>query len=54
MQSKRGLPTIAECGGFLYLHEHLEGAEMVGVVRGNAVLTKKATAVWVCDTDCTG
>ena len=38
---KKGLPTIAECGGFLYLHEHLEGAEMVGVVRGNAVLTKK-------------
>ena len=39
---QKGLPTIAECGGFLYLHEHLEGAEMVGVVRGNAVLTKKA------------
>lgn len=38
---EKGLPTIAECGGFLYLHEHLEGAEMVGVVRGNAVLTKK-------------
>lgn len=32
---------MPECGGFLYLHEHLEGAEMVGVVRGNAVLTKK-------------
>ena len=38
---QKGLPTIAECGGFLYLHEHLEGAEMVGIVRGNAVLTKK-------------
>ena len=38
---EKGLPTIAECGGFLYLHEHLEGAEMVGVVHGNAVLTKK-------------
>ena len=38
---EKGIPTIAECGGFLYLHEHLEGAEMVGVVRGNAVLTKK-------------
>lgn len=38
---EKGLPTITECGGFLYLHEHLEGAEMVGVVRGNAVLTKK-------------
>ena len=23
---EKGLPTIAECGGFLYLHEHLEGA----------------------------
>ena len=43
---KKGLPTIAECGGFLYLHEHLEGAEMVGVVRGNAVLTKKLQPYW--------
>jgi cobyrinic acid a,c-diamide synthase len=26
-----GLPTIAECGGFLYLHDALDGAPMTGV-----------------------
>ena len=36
-----GIPTIAECGGFLYLHDHLDGIEMVGVVHANAVITKK-------------
>ena len=36
-----GIPTIAECGGFLYLHEHLDGVQMAGVVRANAVMTKK-------------
>lgn len=35
----RGMPCIAECGGFLYLHEFLEGADgirypMVGAVPG--------------------
>ena len=36
-----GLPTIAECGGFLYLHDHLDGKPMAGVVHANAVMTKK-------------
>ncbi|MBQ9005802.1 MAG: cobyrinate a,c-diamide synthase [Atopobiaceae bacterium] len=38
----RGMPTIAECGGFLYLHEELEDDEgrswpMVGALSGKAV-----------------
>lgn len=36
-----GLPTIAECGGFLYLHRTLDGAEMAGVLDADANLTKK-------------
>ncbi|MGO5028129.1 cobyrinate a,c-diamide synthase [Candidatus Agathobaculum pullicola] len=36
-----GLPTIAECGGFLYLHHTLDGAAMAGVFDGDAHLTKK-------------
>ena len=36
-----GLPTIAECGGFLYLHRTLGGAEMAGVIDANAHLTQK-------------
>lgn len=39
-----GLPTIAECGGFMYLHDELETAEhrafpMVGVIHGKAFPT---------------
>lgn len=36
-----GLPTIAECGGFLYLHRHLDGAEMAGVIDADAMLTDR-------------
>ena len=41
-----GMPTVAECGGFLYLHEQLEddqGASwpMVGVVKARAYRTPK-------------
>lgn len=37
-----GIPCLAECGGFLYLHEQLEGTdgrqyEMAGVIPGRAV-----------------
>ena len=40
------MPSLAECGGFLYLHETLEDTEgvrypMVGAVRGNAYNTGK-------------
>ncbi len=37
----RGMPTIAECGGFLYLHETLDGWPMVGAVAGAAFRTEK-------------
>lgn len=41
-----GMPTIAECGGFLYLHETLEDMEqkeypMVGVIPGKGFYTGK-------------
>ncbi len=32
-----GLKTIAECGGFMYLHEHIDGVPMAGVIKGSAV-----------------
>lgn len=32
---ERGLPCIAECGGFLYLQERLEDQPMVGFLKGN-------------------
>lgn len=43
---RAGMPTIAECGGFMYLHEHLEDAEgvayeQVGVVPGTSFKTSK-------------
>jgi len=43
---KGGLPCIAECGGFLYLHRELEGADgivypMAGVLDAKAYRTKK-------------
>lgn len=36
-----GLPTVAECGGFLYLHDTLDGAEMAGVIHAPAFRTEK-------------
>lgn len=36
-----GMPTVAECGGFLYLHRTLDGAEMAGVIDADAHLTSK-------------
>jgi cobyrinic acid a,c-diamide synthase len=41
-----GMPTIAECGGFMYLHKELENADGksfggVGVIGGNAYKTSK-------------
>jgi len=35
-----GLPTIAECGGFLYLHERLDGMPMCGAIGGEPYETK--------------
>lgn len=37
----RGLPTIAECGGFLYLHDTLDGLPMAGVIHAAAFRTSK-------------
>ena len=44
-----GLPCIAECGGFLYLHETLETPEkerfpMCGVIAGNGILGQESSA----------
>lgn len=41
-----GMPLLAECGGFLYLHERLEAEDgiyypMVGTIRGEGYRTKK-------------
>ena len=43
---QNGLPCIAECGGFLYLHEELEGEDgvyypMAGVIRGRGYKTER-------------
>lgn len=34
-----GLPTVAECGGFLYLHESLDGFPLAGVIPARARMT---------------
>ncbi|WP_455715205.1 cobyrinate a,c-diamide synthase [Anaerosporobacter sp.] len=41
-----GTPCIAECGGFMYLHERVQGKdeewyEMLGVIKGDCYKTKK-------------
>ena len=36
-----GIPTIAECGGFMYLHDSLEHMPMVGVIHGDTYKTSK-------------
>lgn len=43
---KAGIPLLAECGGFLYLHEQLESTDgtlypMAGVIKGQAFRTEK-------------
>lgn len=45
---KEGMPCLAECGGFMYLHEQIEGMdgefyEMAGVLPGKAWRTPKLT-----------
>lgn len=37
----RGTPTVAECGGFLYLHREIDGIPMAGVLEGSAYRTEK-------------
>ncbi len=36
-----GLPTFAECGGFMYLHEKMDGYPMAGIVKGNCFKTDR-------------
>lgn len=36
-----GLPTIAECGGFMYLHASIDGQPMAGVIDAAAVATPR-------------
>lgn len=41
----RGMPCLAECGGFMYLHERMEGADgimydMCGVIKGSTWKTE--------------
>ena len=36
-----GVPTIAECGGFMYLLDDIDGYPMAGVIGGSATLTGK-------------
>ena len=38
---ERGIPTIAECGGFMYLHDSIEEIPMVGFIKGNCIKTDK-------------
>lgn len=38
---KHGMPCIAECGGFMYLNESIEGYAMVGYLKGNCTNQKK-------------
>ena len=35
-----GMPTVAECGGFMYLHKRLDGHAMVGAIPALAFETK--------------
>ena len=37
----KGIPTIAECGGFMYLHDSIENVPMVGFIKGNCIKTDK-------------
>jgi cobyrinic acid a,c-diamide synthase len=38
---RSGMPAVAECGGFLYLHDTLDGFPMAGVVHADAYRTEK-------------
>lgn len=37
----RGTPTVAECGGFMYLHREIDGFPMAGVIEGKAFKTER-------------
>ena len=37
----QGLPTFAECGGFMYLHEYMDGHRMAGAIKGKCFRTDR-------------
>ncbi len=39
--AESGVPIIAECGGFMYLMESIEGKRMVGFIRGAAFMSDR-------------
>lgn len=41
-QAARGVPVYAECGGFLYLLEALDGVPMAGLLSGSAHMTSSS------------
>jgi len=43
-----GLPTVAECGGFLYLHESLDDVPLAGVIRARAYKTRRLQRFGYC------
>lgn len=45
---ENGLPCIAECGGFMYLHEAIEDSPMVGFLPGRAFKTPKLVRFGYC------
>jgi len=54
---QKGMPSLAECGGFMYLHEKLrnkEGVEypMVGVLQGECTDTGKLVRFGYAEFDC--
>ena len=38
---QNGLPTVAECGGFMYLTDRIAGWQMAGVIRGDCMDMEK-------------
>lgn len=38
---EKGIPYIAECGGFMYLFDVIDGCNMVGAIDGEVFMTKK-------------
>lgn len=56
-QSRKGMPILAECGGFLYLQETLEGADntvraMTGVLNGKGYPTGKLCRFGYVELEC--
>lgn len=49
---EKGVPTVAECGGFMYLTKSIETTEgmsypMVGVIDGKVAMQSTLTDPWI-------